>query len=88
MALAVVPTGSMKAYAHEMVTVMTRINGFIPKSSANRSATGISIVAVADVRITSINRVEDTDSRTMSTPMGRKPTSASCWPISLDSPEV
>ena len=59
----------------------------MPKSRANWLATGITMVAVADVRINSINRDDEADSNKTSKLFGKKSICANCWPISLDRPE-
>lgn len=55
MVLAVVPTGDRKAYAQDKATGMANLSGLSPRLADRFIATGNKMLAVAEVRINSIN---------------------------------
>lgn len=64
--LVVVPTGVMKAYAQEVAMGMMIFSGLMDRFSANFMVTGMRTLAVAEVRMNSINKLATTERDAMS----------------------
>lgn len=87
-AVAVVPTGSTKAYAQEIVIGIINIKGLMFKLSPSLAATGKITVAVAEVRKTSLINADINESRMTSALTDKKVSDAIWSPISLERPDL